>query len=143
MTKDATVSIRLPAELRNTIAAHAEANHRTLGSQVLFYIEQGMDKPRTAVVRKSGVQKPDDVSDQVWDDFCKLRASKKAPLTESALQNIKTQANLAMWTLENALAECCTRGWTGFKAEWVQHKASKQSALEMANRQAAEVFING
>lgn len=142
MTKDATVSIRLPAELRKTIAAHAEANHRTLGSQVLYYIEQGMEKPRT-VKRTSGVQKPDDVSDQVWDDFCKLRASKKAPITESALQNIKTQANLAMWTLENALAETCTRGWTSFKAEWVQHKAGKQSALEASNRQAAEVFANG
>ena len=142
MTKDATVSIRLPAELRKIIAAHAEANHRTLGSQVLYYIEQGMDKPRT-VKRTSGVQKPDEVSDQVWDDFCKLRASKKAPLTESALQNIKTQANLAMWTLNNALAECCTRGWTGFKAEWVQNKLGKQQALEASNRQAAEVFING
>lgn len=142
MTKDATVSIRLPAELRKLIATHAEANHRTLGSQVLYYIEQGMEKPRTAK-RTPGVQKPDDVSDQVWDDFCKLRASKKAPITESALQNIKTQANLAMWTLENALAETCTRGWTSFKAEWVQHKAGKQSALEASNRQAAEVFING
>ena len=143
MNKDATVSIRLPGELRELIAKHAAANHRTLGSQVLHYIEQGMGKPRAAIVRTSAVQKPDDVSDQVWDDFCKLRASKKAPLTESALQNIKTQASLAMWTLENALAECCTRGWTGFKAEWVQHKASKQSALEMANRQAAEAFVNG
>jgi TnpA family transposase len=143
MTKDATVSIRLPAELRKIIAAHAAANHRTLGSQVLYYIEQGMDKPKTVAKRTSGVQKPDDVSDQVWDDFCKLRASKKAPLTESALQNIKTQANLAMWTLENALAETCARGWTSFKAEWVQHKASKQQALEASNRQAAEAFING
>lgn len=146
MTKDATVSIRMSSELRKLIAFHAEANHRTLGSQVLYYIEKGLEstKPVRAVIsRTSGVQKPDDVSDQVWDDFCKLRASKKAPITESALQNIKTQANLAMWTLENALAECCSRGWTGFKAEWVQHKVGKQSALEESNRQAAEVFING
>jgi hypothetical protein len=142
MNKDATVSIRLPSELRELIAKHAAANHRTLGSQVLHYIEQGMDKPRAVVVRKSAVQKPDDVSDQVWDDFCKLRASKKAPLTESALQQIKTQANLAMWTLESALAETCTRGWTSFKAEWV-NKASKQQALEASNRQAAEAFVNG
>tara|TARA_R110000822_G_scaffold165990_1_gene306441 strand:- start:22 stop:447 length:426 start_codon:yes stop_codon:yes gene_type:complete len=141
MNKDATVSIRLPGELRELIAKHAAANHRTLGSQVLYYIEQGMDKPRT-VKRISGVQKPDEVSDQVWDDFCKLRASKKAPLTESALQQIKTQANLAMWTLDSALAETCARGWTSFKAEWV-NKASKQQALEASNRQAAEEFING
>jgi hypothetical protein len=146
MTKDATVSIRLPAELRKLIAAHAEANHRTLGSQVLYYIEQGMgqSKPvRTVTKRDPGIPKPDDVCHQVWNDFYALRTSKKAPLTESALQNIRNQAMIAGWTLENALAECCTRGWTGFKAEWVQHKASKQSALEMANRQAAEAFING
>jgi hypothetical protein len=142
MNKDATVSIRLPGELRELIAKHALANHRTLGSQVLHYIEQGMDKPRTVVKRTSSVQKPDDVSDQVWDDFCKLRASKKAPITESALQNIKTQADLAAWTLESALAETCTRGWTSFKAEWV-NKGSKQQALEASNRQAAEAFANG
>ncbi len=142
MNKDATVSIRLPSELRELIAKHAAANHRTLGAQVLYYIEQGMDKPRTVVKRSSGVQKPEDVSEQVWDDFCKLRTSKKAPITESALQQIKTQANLAMWTLDSALAETCARGWTSFKAEWV-NKASKQQALEASNRQAAEAFING
>jgi hypothetical protein len=49
---------------------------------------------------------------------------------------------IAGWTLENALAECCTRGWTGFKAEWV-NKATKQQMLEASNRQAAEAFING
>ena len=146
MTKDATVSIRLPAELRKLIAAHAEANHRTLGSQVLFYIEQGMSQSktvRTVTKREMGIPKPDDVCHQVWNDFYALRTSKKAPLTESALQNIRNQAMIAGWTLENALAECCTRGWTGFKAEWVQNKLGKQQALEASNRQAAEVFING
>ena len=142
MNKDATVSIRLPGELRELIAKHAAANHRTLGSQVLYYIEQGMDKPRTAVIRKSGVQKPDDVSDQVWDDFCKLRAIKKAPITQSALDGIATQASQIKWTLEAALKECCTRGWTGFKGEWV-NKSTKQESLEASNRQAAEAFING
>ncbi len=143
MNKDATISIRLPGALRELIAKNALANHRTLGSQVLYYIEQGMDKPRAVVSRTSAVQRPEDVSAQVWDDFCKLRASKKAPITASAMQNIKTQANLAMWTLESALAETCTRGWTSFKAEWVQHKATKQQALEASNRQAAQEFING
>lgn len=146
MNKDATVSIRIPSELRKLIAAHAEANHRTLGSQVLYYIEKGMENskpPRTVTKRDAGIPKPDDVCHQVWNDFYALRTSKKAPLTESALQTIRNQAMLAGWTLENALAECCSRGWTGFKADWVQNKVCKQNALEMANRQAAEAFING
>lgn len=146
MTKDATVSIRMPSELRKLIAAHAEANHRTLGSQVLFYIERGLENvkpPRTVIKRETGIAKPDDVCFQVWNDFYALRTSKKAPITESALQLIRNQAMIAGWTLENALAECCSRGWTSFKAAWVQNKVSKQNALEMANRQAAEAFING
>lgn len=146
MTKDATVSIRMTSELRKLIAFHAEANHRTLGSQVLYYIEKGLEstKPVRAVIKRDpGIPKPDDVCHQVWNDFYALRMSKKAPLTESALQNIRNQAMIAGWTLENALAECCTRGWTGFKAEWVQNKLGKQQALEASNRQAAEVFING
>ena len=145
MNKDATVSIRLPGALRELIAQHAAANHRTLGSQVLHYIEQGMEKSkpvRTVIKRDVGIPKPDDVCHQVWNDFYALRTSKKAPLTESALQNIRNQAMIAGWTLENALAECCTRGWTGFKAEWV-NKATKQQALEASNRQAAEAFANG
>lgn len=146
MTKDATVSIRIPSALRELIAAHAAANHRTLGAQVLYYIERGMEnsKPsRTVTRREVGIPKPDDVCHQVWNDFYALRTSKKAPLTESALQTIRNQAMIAGWTLENALAECCSRGWTGFKADWVQNKVGKQNALEMANRQAAEAFING
>jgi hypothetical protein len=143
MTKDATVSIRIPSELRKLIAFHAEANHRTLGSQVLYYIEKGMEStkaPRPVVKRESSIAKPDDVCFQVWNDFYALRMKKKAPLTESAMQTIRNQAMIAGWTLEEALAECCARGWTGFKAAWVE--SSKQNKLESANRQAVEVFLN-
>ncbi len=63
---------------------------------------------------------PPGVSISVWEGFKKLRKAKKAPLTDTALQGIKREADKAGWPLEDALQECCVRGWQGFKAEWVQ-----------------------
>lgn len=76
------------------------------------------NKPNIDTPRKR-VAPPDGVSESVWDDFLKLRKAKKAPMTESALETIKREADKAGWTLENALRECCARGWQGFKADWV------------------------
>lgn len=60
-----------------------------------------------------------DVDPQVVTDFRKLRASKKAAITETAVKGIKREAEKAGLSLESALRTCCERGWTGFKAEWV------------------------
>ena len=63
---------------------------------------------------------PEGVSSSVWEGFKKLRKAKKAPLTDTALQGIKREADKAGWSLEDALQECCIRGWQGFKADWVE-----------------------
>ena len=70
---------------------------------------------------------PDGVSISVWQDFQKLRKTKKAPLTETSLAGIKREAEKAGWSLDAALQECCARGWQSFKADWV---VAKQSAPE-------------
>jgi hypothetical protein len=62
---------------------------------------------------------PDGVSQSVWADFLQLRKVKRAPLTETALESIRKESAKAGFTLSEALAECCSRGWQGFKAEWV------------------------
>jgi hypothetical protein len=70
--------------------------------------------------------RPDDVSSQVWSDYLKLRTRKRAPLTATALAGLRSQAEKAGWSLEDALAESVTRGWTGFKADWVKGKSGKE-----------------
>ena len=35
---------------------------------------------------------------------------------------LQTEADKAGWTLEQALSECCLRGWQAFKADWVKEK---------------------
>jgi hypothetical protein len=63
---------------------------------------------------------PDDVSEEVWADFCRMRKAQKAPVTDTAVKGIRGQAVRAGWSLEDALAECVARGWRGFKADWVK-----------------------
>jgi uncharacterized protein YdaU (DUF1376 family) len=68
------------------------------------------------------VATPTGVSDSVWQDFKTLRKAKKAPITQRAIDGIKSEAEKAGWSMEQALSECCVRGWQAFKAEWVAPK---------------------
>lgn len=63
---------------------------------------------------------PDGVSESVWNDFVTLRKSKKAAITTTAMNGFVREAAKAGITLEAALRTCCERGWTGFKADWMQ-----------------------
>jgi uncharacterized protein YdaU (DUF1376 family) len=62
---------------------------------------------------------PPDVSQQVWGDWVALRKSKKAPITQTVFDGALAEANKLGWTLEKFLAEWCTRGSQGLKAEWI------------------------
>ena len=72
--------------------------------------------------RATVVATPVGVSDSVWQDFKTLRKAKRAPITQKAIDGIIREANKAGWTVEQALSECCFRGWQAFKAEWVAPK---------------------
>lgn len=70
----------------------------------------------------------DGIDPKVAKDFRELRARKKAPISETAIAGIKREAQKAGMSLEDALRTCCERGWTGFKADWVQRDAGGGSA---------------
>jgi len=77
------------------------------------------------------IYKPDCVDQQIWDDFLLLRKSKRSPLTNTALNGIKKQADIAGMGLNDVLEMCCMRGWMSFKAEWVEgKKGTKNSKYE-------------
>ena len=65
------------------------------------------------------LKRPNTVTKKTWDDFLKHRKNVKAPLTETALKGITSEAAKASITLEEALTMCQVRGWRGFKSEWV------------------------
>ena len=91
---------------------------------------------------------PEGISEPLWNDFKMLRKSKKAPITETAMNGIKKQAGLAGITFKEALEICCQNGWAGFKAEWINKTKGNlngQSKHERAQAalDRAEAIING
>ena len=79
------------------------------------------------------------VSDEVKNDFLALRKVKKAPVTATAIKGIEREAIKAKLTLEQALEICCSNGWTGFKADWLQKNTKQaESFYERDQRLAAE-----
>jgi len=58
-----------------------------------------------------------------WLDF---RKKKRAPLTQTAWNGIKAQAERAGWSLEAVVTKCMARGWQGFEAAWVASEQPEQ-----------------
>jgi hypothetical protein len=69
--------------------------------------------------KATSVACPPDVSQQIWNDWVALRKSKKAPITQTVLNGAVTEAKILGWPLEKFLAEWCSRGSQGLKAEWI------------------------
>lgn len=69
-------------------------------------------------MKKPSIERPESVSEKVWKDYCTLRKAKSAPITQTAIDRIESQAKLAEISLEEALCICCAHGWQGFQASW-------------------------
>lgn len=72
------------------------------------------------------------VDSQVAEDFLAVRKAKKAPLTMTALDGIKREAEKAGVSLSTALATCAVRGWQSFKAEWHTGQPSQQPTQQQS-----------
>ncbi len=70
--------------------------------------------------------RPDEIPEQVWNDFLKIRKAKRAPLTDTALDGIRSEAEKAGYSLTQALETCCRRGWQGFEAAWVTNETTRE-----------------
>lgn len=98
----------------NAMRTHSEGNaHQTPDTR-------HHSSTAVAVGKKATTDRPDDVSEEAWQSFLTLRRAKKAPVTATALAGLRREADRAGLTLQQALEQCCARGWTGFKADWVK-----------------------
>ena len=92
---------------------------------------QENEKPKKSIrSKKADIEKPQDVSEQVWTDFKQLRKQKKAPITLTVISRIRKEAEKAGITLDDALSTCCMRGWQGFNASWL-HEDEKSVSKPM------------
>ncbi|ORF29425.1 hypothetical protein BGI10_10770 [Snodgrassella alvi] len=79
----------------------------------------------------------ENIDEQLASDFIAIRKAKNAPLTQTALDGIKREANKAKLTLENALRICIERNWQGFSASWLfeshnQTQSTKPSVKDVS-----------
>ena len=77
-----------------------------------------------------------DIAADVLEDFLKMRAAKRSPLTNTAIKGLRREADKAGLTLTEAMEVCCEMGWQAFKAEWY----ARQQAKASPQRPVAESF---
>ena len=77
-----------------------------------------VEKPRAS--RSATTSRPDDVSEQVWADWCQLRKAKRATVTATVMAEARVEAAKAGLTLERFLTIWCSRGSQGLQADWLK-----------------------
>lgn len=92
--------------------------------------------------RASALPAPEDVPDQVWQDWLRHRASKKATVTTTVIEVARGEAKKAGLTFGEFLAEWCARGTQGLKAEWIKPNGQPAGASPAQSRQAATEASN-
>ena len=100
-------------------SAERRLNERSTPVQPIINHKSIITNQESNKTKATKVATPDGVSDSVWSDFLAHRNTKKAKVTQTALDGIIREARKAGYSLEQALRTICERGWTGFKAEWV------------------------
>lgn len=85
------------------------------------------------------------VDPQIADDWLTLRKGKKAPVTKTAVDLAADEAKKASISLNDALRMCCMRGWSGFKAAWLQNSnnGNRPSRQSEGDRRIAEFLAEG
>lgn len=90
--------------------------------------------------RKRTPSRPESVSDQVWGDWLALRKAKKAPVTQTVIDQATKQAALAGIPLEGFLTLWCARGSQGLQADWL--KPDEKARFSPPEPTKAEVDTN-
>lgn len=122
-----------PEDFGQSLFDEAQREAQLAGEKTTDEPPMKEEKPKRK--RSSNVQKPESVSEQVWNDFTALRTKRRAPITETALKGIQREAEKAGITLEEALSTCCERGWQGFMAKWYRREKLEQKNASKAEYQ--------
>ena len=80
----------------------------------------------------SDVKKPDDVSEQLWSDFLRVRETKRNRLTQTAFTALRSEAQKAGMTLEEVLLYIVPKGWSSFEVEYLKGFVPKEEPRKRA-----------
>lgn len=119
----------------NAPASHDEApfpDFEDVPSEALFDLEQATTvpepvKPKPKRARSSKAECSRDaytgletVTNEEWSDWTKHRTRRRAVISQGVIDALATEAKKAGMTLGEAMREQVGRGWTGFKAAWIE-----------------------
>jgi len=107
---------RVKRDCNVTVTPERSDSNAVVTSQETETETENTKRTRARAVR------PDSVPERVWQDFQAIRAAKRSPLTDTALNGIRREAEKAGLSLAAALSLCCERGWQGFNAGWIDKK---------------------
>jgi uncharacterized protein YdaU (DUF1376 family) len=69
------------------------------------------------------------VDEKSAKDWMAVRKAKKASMTDSALEAVKREADIAGMTFGEAVKTAAENSWQGFKASWINKDQAKPSAM--------------
>lgn len=84
------------------------------------------------------------VEEQAAKDWLTVRKAKRAPFTETALNDLKLEAGKAGITIGQAVAICAKKNWQGFNSTWNwkdDKPVTKHTALVDSNRAAMDKWL--
>jgi hypothetical protein len=86
------------------------------------------DKKRQEKKKSASAPTIPEISESLMADFQKIRRSKKAPLTDTAINGLRREAEKAGVTMTEAITACCEFGWQGFNADWYAERTASKAA---------------
>lgn len=106
---------------------------------------EGKGKERKGKGNKENAvaSRPEDVSQQVWNDWVALRKRKGTTISETAIDGAREEAAKIGWTLQQFLIEWCTRGSQGLKAEWIKPDQQSMSKTGQMNKKVISGLTRG
>jgi len=96
--------------------------------QLINSLTNKLTKKEKNTTHRNSFPKPDDVEQQLWDDFVILRKEKRAPITPTAMSAMRNQAKIAGIGFDEAIRRTINRNWQAYIAEW--DKADKKTETE-------------
>jgi hypothetical protein len=133
-----------PPKATEIICAQPKANDAVFVSDSECDSVSESEFVKKARKRATTPERPEDVAEQVWDDWLALRKAKRAPVSKTVVEGARVESEKAGLSLETFLRIWCARGSQGLEAAWLKpHERNGASEPQWAKDRKAAVAAYG
>ena len=98
-----------------------QVNSTSNANQETQTIKQEIDTPFV---------KPLDVSQNIWEEYMRLRKAQNKPISELNIKAFRREAARAGITLNGVLTHCVENSWISFKSEWLGKQVKEDQPIK-------------